>query len=142
MNECFSRFQTSLSTLISQAEIIVADETPKGFENRRAYRVIEKLKDEIETALHELEYISMPAIEGKFREMDNEKFELVDQRGKYITHFSCGSRVEVYDPDEDKWHIGRVEHRMDNDGQGYYFVCGVMGNPFLYTGMRARIRRN
>lgn len=142
MNESFSRFQSKLSSLISEAKKIIDNETPKGFENKRAYRQIENLKDEMESALYELEYISRPAIEGKLREMDNEKFEFIDKNGKYVTYFSCGSRIEVYDPDEDEWHIGRVEHKRENGTSGYYFYCSYLGHPFLYTGMRARIRRD
>lgn len=138
----YNDFKNKLSLLVSEAQQIIDVECPKSFEGKQSYRIVEDLQDELETALYELDYISKPAIEGKLHEMDNGKFELIDDNSKYGAYFSCGSRIEIYDPETGKWHIGRVEHKMENDRQGYYFRCGDMDNPYLYTGMTARIRRN
>jgi len=141
MDERYLRFKNKLSAIVSEAKDIVDKESPKDYENKQAYRIANQIYDEVDVLLDKLEYLSKPAIEGKLREMDNEKFELVSA-GKYISYFSCGSRIEVYDPEEKEWHLGRVEHRSGQDGSGYYFFCRSMGNPFLFTGMQARIRRD
>lgn len=142
VKERFTRFQSKLSSLISEAQQIVDEDMPRDFENKRAYTAIEKLKDDMELALYELKYISKPVIEGKLSEMEYGKFELINRSGESVAIFSCGSRIEVYDPEEAEWHIGRVEHgkQLENDTEGYYFCCHAAGNPYLYTGMRARIR--
>lgn len=142
MDERYLRFQSKLAAVVAEARGIVETGSSKGFENRLAYRTINKLYEEADLLLDKLEYLSKSAIEGKLYEMDNEKFELITSEGKSITHFSCGSRIEVFDPEENEWHLGRVEHKREGTNQGYYFCCSSMGNPFLYTGMKARIRRD
>lgn len=141
MDERYLRFKGNLSTIISQAKSIVENESPKSFEDKQAYRIINQIYDDVDLLLDKLEYLSKPFIEGKLREMDNEKFELISN-GKSVAYFSCGSRIEIYDPEENEWNLGRIEHRRDDNGNGYYFFCSSMGHPFLHTGMRARIRRD
>jgi hypothetical protein len=141
MEEKYLRFKNKLSAFVSEAKSIVENDSPKNFEDRQAYRIINQIYDDADLLLDKLEYLSKPAIEGKLREMDNEKFELISN-SKSIAYFSCGSRIEIFDPEENEWHLGRVEHRRDDNGNGYYFFCSSMGHPFLYTGMRARIRRD
>lgn len=79
-------------------------------------------------------------IEGTLREAENGKFELFDEMGEYIKYFSCGSPIECYVEYEGKkqWIDGRVEYTTRNGESGYYFVGA--DKPFLYTGMRARVR--
>lgn len=142
MDEKYLLFKNLLAEVVSEAKSIIENELPNSFEDRQAYRSIQQTHDEIDTLLDNLEYMSKPAIEGVLHEMDNEKFELIDRIGNQVAYFSCGSRIEVYDPVEKKWHLGRVEHKSDNDISGYYFCCRAMEHPFLQTGMRARIRRS
>lgn len=91
----------------------------------------------------QLKRLSLPAIEGKLQEQENEKFELIrNDNGKSIGYqFSCGSYLEVWNDEEKEWQAGRVEHTTKNGHSGYYFVCSDMENPFLYTGMKARVRK-
>lgn len=120
-----------------------AQKQGKSFEDKQAYNILENIIGEMEAAVDRLKRYSLPTIEGKLREMDNGKFELLDDSGKYITYFSCGSMIECYCYDEyeeeNRWFSGRVEYKSENDQRGYYFSGA--DRPFLYTGMRARIRR-
>lgn len=115
----------------------------KTFEDKHAYRIAENLVDQLETVIHRLERLTMPVIEGKLREdPEREKFELIrSDTGKGIGwQFSCGDYIEVKD-DEGEWHPGRVEHTTRDGCTGYYFCNYDMDNPFLNTGMKARIRK-
>jgi hypothetical protein len=141
MNEVYKRLQNKLEALISEAHNILDTESPKSFEDKQAYRLVQNLMDELDGVNDRIKYIALPAIEGKLRENDSGKFELFDKTGKYVTYFSCGSRIEICDPDDGTWYLGRVEHKCEDGRRGYYFCGSCFGAPFLYNGMRARIRR-
>lgn len=115
----------------------------KSFEDKQANRILENIIEEIDTSAYKLKRFTMPVIEGTLREADNGKFELYDDNGKYVTYFSCGSPIEcyLYDDYEESnvWYPGRVEHKSENGVKGYYFVGP--DNPYLYNGMKARIRQ-
>lgn len=115
----------------------------KSFENRQAYYIVENLLEYLDRAKDRLKRISFPAIEGWLQEQDNNKFELIRiETDRSIGYqFSCGSYLEVWNDEEKQWEAGRVEHTTKYGNTGYYFVCSDMDNPFLYTGMKARVRR-
>lgn len=116
----------------------------KSFEDRQAYYILENIIDSIDSAAYKLKRFSLPAIEGKLLEdTDREKFELIRQdNGSGLGwFFSCGDYLEVYDQDTGEWYTGRVEHTTRDGITGYYFCNAYLGNPFLYTGMRARVRK-
>lgn len=118
--------------------------TNKSFEDKKAYYILDNVIEEIDMAIGKLKRFSLPAIEGKLQEdPDREKFELIrSDTGKGVGYlFSCGDYLEVYDHESDEWYVGRVEHGDFNGHRGYYFYCNDLKHPFLYTGMRARIRR-
>lgn len=116
----------------------------KSFEDKRAYYILENIIESLDTAVYKLKRYSWPAIEGKLLEdKEREKFELIrEDNGKSIGYmFSCADYLEVYDQDTGEWYAGRVEHTTRDGRTGYYFYCSDLDNPFLYTGMRARVRK-
>jgi len=116
----------------------------KTFEDRQAYYILENIIENLDTAIYELKRYTLPVIEGKLLE-DKElgKFELIrEDNGKGLGWlFSCGDYLEVYDQEYKDWYPGRVEHMTRNGTTGYYFYCNTLKHPFLYTGMKVRIRR-
>jgi len=113
----------------------------RSFEDRAAYNIIENIIERLDTAIDRLKRYSLPTIEGRLIEdRDRSKFELVRDNGKGLGwFFSCGDYLEVFDDGE--WYSGRVEHTTKNDYTGYYFYNSDLEHPFLYEGMRVRIRR-
>lgn len=119
-------------------------EVGKSFEDKEAYYILENIIEKMDTAAFRLKRLSLPSIEGKLQEdCERKKFELIRQdTGKGLGwFFSCGDYLEVFDPETDEWYSGRVEHTTRDSTTGYYFVNNEIGNPFLYTGMRVRIRK-
>lgn len=117
----------------------------KGFENKQAYRILENIIENMDTAVYKLKRYSMEAIEGELLEDSYlDKFELIrNDNGKGIGYsFSCGDYLEVFDNESGEWYAGRVEHTTRNGVTGYYFYCNELGHPFLYGGLRARVRRD
>jgi hypothetical protein len=116
----------------------------KGFENRQAYHIVENILGDIDTALYKLKRYSSPAIEGILQEdRERKKFELIrNDNGKSLGwFFSCGDYLEVYDRESEEWYTGRVEHTTREGQKGYYFFNNDLDNPFLYTGMVCRVRK-
>ena len=129
-----------LKSAMSDIKELMESADRKTFEDKIAYRYLEELTEKMDIAADRIEHYSRPAKEGTLREMDNEKFELLDKNGKHVRSFSCGSPIECfieYDG-EAEWYGGRVEHTTRDGYSGYYFYGG--DKPFLYTGMRARVR--
>ncbi len=107
------------------------------FEDEMICRKLEGLVEKMDDVVYAIEHYSKPTREGTLRNREDGKFDLIDDGGKSIDYFSCGSSIECeleYDG-ELEWFAGRVEYR---DG-GYYFYGA--DKPYLYTGMKARIRR-
>jgi hypothetical protein len=120
-------------------------ETAQSFEDKKAQRILENVLDEIAAAASSIKRYSLPTIEGKLMEdMERNKFELIRQdNGKGLGwYFSCGVSLEIYDEESMEWYSGRVEHTTKDGQTGYYFYCHDLDGPFLYSGMRARIRRD
>lgn len=116
----------------------------KYFEDRQAYYILQNAIENLDTAIYKLKRYTWPAIEGKLREdKERNKFELIrEDNGKGLGWFlSCGDYLEVYDEENRDWFPGRVEHTTRDGITGYYFYCSDLENPFLYTGMKARIRK-
>lgn len=119
-------------------------EVGKCFEDKEAYFILENIIEKMDIAAYRLKRLSLPTIEGKLQEdCEFKKFELIRQdTGKGLGwFFSCGDYLEVFDPETDEWYSGRIEHTTRNGITGYYFVNNELGNPFLYTGMKVRIRK-
>lgn len=112
----------------------------KTFEDKKAYKAIERLVESLENTEETIEHYNKPAKDGTLMEDVRGKFYIEFSDGSSSYPFSCGSSIEVYlkdDPEEDidqGWYSGRVEH----NGEGYYFYGA--NKPMLYTGMRARVR--
>jgi hypothetical protein len=104
-----------------------------SMENRSCYSEIERLTEELDDVIRSIEYYSRPVEEGRLIELSNGRFEICDRE------LHSGSALEVYDEEESEWVAGRVEHRRGSDGEGYYFY-GLDNKPFLFEGMKARIR--
>lgn len=109
------------------------DKTPKGFENKKAYRTFEKLLEQLEDAEANISHYLQSTVEGRLAIEHNDKFSL---KGIVL---SCGSQLEMYDRESNEWFSGRVEYRH-KDPLGYYFYCYDLDNPNLYEGMRVRKR--
>jgi hypothetical protein len=116
----------------------------KSFENREANQIVDNLISTLDRFRDRLKRISLPVVEGRLQEQENNKFNLIRSgTSKSIGYnFSCGSYLEVWDNEEKEWQSGSVEHTTKNGQTGYYFINSDMGNPFLYTGMKARVRKD
>jgi hypothetical protein len=140
MNINYLKAKNKMSLLKSELNSIFDNVPSKTLEDKIAYSNLEAIIDNLDEVISRINHYSKPVIEGTLREMDNGKFELISN-GEYVTYFSCGSSIECFCYDEFdeeyKWFAGRVEYK---DG-GYYFYCSDAGNPFLFTGMTARIRK-
>lgn len=123
-----------IHSLKNQLERIIDKADYKGMENNECYRLLERLTEELEDAERSINYYSQPVKEGRLIELDNGRFEICDKE------LTCGSSVEIYDEEEAEWIAGRVEHTT-RDGQSGYYFYGSYNKPFLYKGMRARIRK-
>lgn len=116
-----------------------------GFENKQAYRILENFIENMDTAVYKLNRYSLQAVEGELHEDSyRNKFELIRfDNGKSIGYlFSCGDYLEAFDNESREWYAGRVEHTTRNGVTGYYFYCNDLENPFLYNGMKARVRKD
>lgn len=114
---------------------------PRSFEDAAAYNIVENIIESLDKAIDRLKRYSLPTIEGKLIEdKERNKFELVRDNGKGLGwFFSCGDYLEVFNDGE--WYSGNVEHTTRNDYTGYYFYNSDLQHPFLYEGMRVRIRK-
>ena len=110
----------------------------KGLENAEVSNSIDELIDDIEKTRYEIEYYLRPAKEGCLTENSTGKFKLEYFNGGSSYHLGYGSRLEIYDGEEG-WKVGRVRHNIN---KGYYFYNKELGNPALYSGMKARLRIN
>lgn len=118
--------------LKNELERIIDKADCKGMENNDCYRLLESLTEELDSAERSIDYYSRPVKEGRLIELDNGRFEICDME------LTCGSSLEIYDDEEEEWATGRVEHTSRNGQEGYYFYGS--NKPFLYEGMKARIR--
>ena len=140
MNNNYLKIKDKLTYLKRDLENVLEEGHNKTFEDGIAYNYVEDLIERLDTAIYKIEHFSKSVIEGTLQETDGGKFELLDRKGKYVTYFSCGSPIECYvEYDGDlQWVSGRVEHTTRDGYSGYYFYGGE--KPFLYSGMRARVR--
>lgn len=146
MNNSYLRALGKLTLAKSDIEKLWEDGQTEGksFEDKQAYYILESIIEELDTAAYKLKRYSLPAIEGKLQEdKDREKFELIrNDTGRGLGwFFSCGDYLEVWDDEEKEWYPGRVEHTTREGTKGYYFHNSDLGHPFLYTGMKARVRK-
>jgi hypothetical protein len=142
MNNTYLKALDDIAYIRARIERAYNEGTTKTFEDKKAYKVIEKLLDQLQDAESDLKYYSLPVREGRLYESSSGKYVVSYDRGGESYPLSCGSPLEVYfdhedwdnDIDNPGWYSGRVEH----NGKGYYFYGH--GNPMLYSGMRARLR--
>lgn len=121
-----------ISYLKGDLEKILDKADYKGMENRACYSEIERLQEALDDAIRSIEYYSRPVREGKLIALPNGRFEICDRE------LTSGSSLEIYHEEEKEWVAGRVEYRRTDEKEGYYFYGD--DKPFLYEGMRARIR--
>ena len=144
MNENYLKILDRATFTKSEIERLFQDaQDSKGFENNRAYSIVETLVEQLDTVIYKLKRLSMPAVEGKLQEdTSRNKFELIrSDNGRGLGwFFSCGDYLEVMG-DDGEWYSGRVEHTKRDGYTGYYFCNDDIENPFLFTGMVARVRR-
>lgn len=115
----------------------------KSFENGQAYCIIENIMESLDMAVYKLKRLSLPVKQGRLVEDTSRgKFDLIQDNGRDLGGwlFSCGDYLEVLG-DDGEWYSGRVEHTSRNGQTGYYFYNSELDHPFLYTGMKARVRR-
>lgn len=146
MNSNYLKALDKLNFAKSDIEKLIEEGHKAGnsFEDKQAYRILEAIIEKIDDAAYRLKRFSLPCIEGKLLEdKDREKFELIrkDNGNGLGWFFSCGDYLEVFDKETGEWYPGRVEHTTKDGVTGYYFCCSYMDDPFLYTGMVCRIRK-
>lgn len=142
MNINYLKIIDNLSITKSDIEALLEGrEAEQSFEDSAAYNIVENIIESLDKAIDRLKRYSLPTIEGKLIEdKERNKFELVRDNGKGLGwFFSCGDYLEVFNDGE--WYSGNVEHTTRNDYTGYYFYNSDLQHPFLYEGMRVRIRR-
>lgn len=141
MDVKYSIARDEMSLLKTKLKKVLNEAPYEGFENKIAYQKIEELLEQIDSAISEIDQFSKPAVEGILRKNDLGRYELIDSNGSYIGYFTSGSPIECFVDfgGELDWVAGRVEHRR-KDGQADYYFYGA-DNPFLFEGMRARIRK-
>lgn len=142
MNESYLKVLNELSLTKSHIERLWEQGEAKSFEDRQAYCIIENIIESLDEATYKLKRYSMPSVEGRLEEdSSREKFELIKEDGKGLGwFFSCGDYIEVLG-DDGEWYPGRVEHTTRDGVKGYYFYNHDLDHPFLYTGMKARVRK-
>lgn len=138
VHENYDNILQKLKYIIKEIENIIEYTPAMSFEDNIAYSAVNRIIDSINNTAETIEHFAKPAISGFLHEMENERFELLNNSGICVAYFSCGSPIEVYSEKHKYWFNGRVEHKA---GQ-YYFYCRDLGNPNLYTGMLARVRQN
>ena len=136
MHSNFFKAQSLINKLKSELKQLSDIENLKGLENLEAYSSIDHLIDELSAAERTLSYLNMPTKEGTLQESSDGKFFIVFTDGSESYSLGCGHSLELYSDGE--WLIGRVEHRRTTGQDGYYFYGDQ--KPFLYSGMRARLR--
>ena len=64
------------------------------------------------------------------------RYEMVNENNNYITYFTCGDRLELWDNSQEKWLIGVVEHKYNC---GYYLLLDNGKGIELYNGAKVRV---
>ena len=64
------------------------------------------------------------------------RYEMVNENNNYITYFTCGDKLELWDCDKEKWLIGVVEHKYN---VGYYLLLDNGKGIELYNGAKVRV---
>jgi Domain of unknown function (DUF5348) len=136
----YLKARDEMSCIKDKLDNLLKEAKTKSFEDEIVYNYMYGVIENLETVIEKIDHFSKPTIEGTLREAENGKFELFDEMGKHIRCFSCASSIECYVEydGEMQWVAGRVEHTTRNGESGYYFLGA--DKPFLYTGMKARIR--
>ena len=144
MNINYSKAKDEMRSLKGNLDKVLQDAPAKSFEDGIAFRSLENIIEQLDTAIWKIEHFSKTVVEGRLHEMENGKFELIDSNGESVRSFSCGNAIECFVEYEGdmQWFSGRVEHTTKNGIAGYYFYFPDADNPFLYEGMRSRIRKD
>lgn len=129
MNINYIKALNKIKFTMTDIEKIINSDNVKSFEEKQICLLFENLIEDLKLVTHKIEYFSKTPISGVIRELPNGHFEI---RGFELT---CGSPLEIFSEKNDEWFTGRVEY-----DDKYYFCCGDLDNPALYTGMVVRIR--
>lgn len=73
--------------------------------------------------------------EGYLQRREDERFELQDEKGNYLTYFTSGDSIEIY-VEGYGWISGRVEY--SDDYNGYYFHNPEGRHRSLWDGIMTR----
>lgn len=76
--------------------------------------------------------------EGYLQKNSDDRFELVSENGEYLTYFTSGSNIELFDEDEEEWLQGRIEY--NHDLRDYYFYKKDDTYLKLFIGDKVRCR--
>ena len=76
--------------------------------------------------------------EGYLQKNDDGRFELFSESGEYLTYFTSGSQIELFDEAEEIWIEGRIEYNQNlND---YYFYKNDDTYLKLFIGDKVRCK--
>lgn len=76
--------------------------------------------------------------EGYLQKRQDGRFQLEDAAGNYLTYFTSGDPIEVFDEDEEVWTSGIVEY---NHSWENYCLCTDYHGPLkLYNGDKVRCK--
>lgn len=143
MDKCYTEAQNVIENALHRLRKVLEQERRETLEDRLASGKVDDLIERLEDNLYWLKYYASPVREGRLREDSNGKFTVEYSGGGESYQLSCGSHLEIEDPEPDPddnqgWLIGRVEGRWTENGNQYYFFGG--SKPALFTGMRVRLR--
>lgn len=72
---------------------------------------------------------------GYLKKNDDGRYELINSDGKYITYFTSGEPIEIWNGTI--WMRGRIEY--NHDIQDYYFYNPNGRHISLHDGLKARM---
>ena len=64
------------------------------------------------------------------------RYDMESEEGRYITYFTCGDRLELWDSNKEKWLSGVVEYKYN---VGYYLLLDNNVGIELYKGAKVRV---
>lgn len=76
--------------------------------------------------------------EGYLQKNSDGRYELISKNGEYLTYFTSGDTIVLFDADEEIWLEGRVEY--NHNLQDYYFYKEDGLHLNLYNGDKVRCK--
>lgn len=74
--------------------------------------------------------------DGYLQKRQDGRFQLEDATGTYLTYFTSGDPIEVWDADQEEWISGRIEYNHGWDDYSLYH--DYHGHLRIYNGDKAR----